>query len=48
MGIETTQNFYADFEAVEKNLKNLLTKMLEAKRCAKFEFVFRDPIIGKS
>ncbi len=26
MGIKTTQNFYADFETVEKNVKNLPTK----------------------
>ncbi len=30
MGIQKTQN-YADFETVEKNAKNLLTKKLQAK-----------------
>jgi hypothetical protein len=31
MGIETTQNIYADFDAVEKNLKNLLKKCYRQK-----------------
>jgi hypothetical protein len=31
--------FYANFETVEKNAKNLLTKKLWAKKCAKLEFV---------
>jgi hypothetical protein len=34
MGIKTTQNF-ADFETVEKNVKNLLTKKLKAKKNGK-------------
>ena len=32
MGIKKTQNFYADFETVEKNVKKLLTKKLQPKK----------------
>jgi hypothetical protein len=32
MGIKTMQNFYADFETVEKNAKNLQIKKLQAKK----------------
>ncbi len=35
--IQNNAEFYADFETVEKNWKNCLTKNLEAKKCAKLE-----------
>ncbi len=35
MGIKTMQNFYADFEACEKNAKNLLTKLVIDKKVCK-------------
>ncbi len=35
MGIKTTQNFYADFETVEKNAKKNPTKKLQAKEVCK-------------
>ncbi|MFN9942720.1 MAG: hypothetical protein ACK56I_24965, partial [bacterium] len=38
-GYPKNSEFYADFETVEKNAKNLLTKKLQAKKCAKLEFV---------
>ncbi len=34
MGINTTE-FHADFQTVEKNAKNLLTKKLQAKEVCK-------------
>ncbi len=34
-GYQNNAEFYADFETVEKNAKNLLTKKLQAKNGAK-------------
>ncbi len=36
---QNNAEFYVDFEAAEKTAKNLLTKILLAKKCAKLEFV---------
>ncbi len=38
-GYQNISEFYADFETVEKNAINLLTKKLQEKKCAKLEFV---------
>ncbi len=38
-GYQNNSEFYADFETVEKNAKNLLTKSYRQKKCAKLEFV---------
>jgi hypothetical protein len=37
MGPKRMQNFYPDFQTVEKNAKNLLTKKFKAKKGAKLE-----------
>jgi hypothetical protein len=34
-GYQNNSEFYADLESVGKNAKNLLTKKLQAKKCAK-------------
>ncbi len=39
-GYQNISEFYADFETVEKNAINLLTKSYRQKKCAKLEFVF--------
>ncbi len=36
-GYQKNAQFYADFETVEKNVKNLLTKKLQPKKCEKSE-----------
>jgi hypothetical protein len=51
MGIKTMAEFYADFEIVEKNAKNSLTKKLQAKKGCKigdFPLVYYYQVICKS
>jgi hypothetical protein len=38
-GYQNNAEFYADFEIVEKNVKNLLTKKLQPKKCEKSEIL---------
>ncbi len=38
-GYQNNAEFYADFETVEKNVKNLLKKGIANKRCEKSEFL---------
>ncbi len=38
-GYQNNAEFYADFETVQKNVKNLLTESYRQKKCAKLQFV---------